>query len=254
MEMHEFPSKNSKTLLRGRFIKATNTNNSLSPVVIMLTGDGKKGSKSLSWVNMPPKLQEAGISSFLFDFEGLGYSEGERRNLSLSVGVDNFISAYEFVKQQEWVDIQRIGAFASSFGATVLLLTPNIANQLKAIGLKSPAAFIPDAYFREIGAEKFEEWRTNGYLEENGYNYDILMDSLKYNVFCSSTEIDTPCMITQGDNDEIIALQHTFYLFDCLRSKDKFIEVFEKVSHGYSENDAWERMANIFLKWFRERL
>ncbi|MBI1921485.1 MAG: prolyl oligopeptidase family serine peptidase [Geobacter sp.] len=249
----EFKSKSTNTLLRGRFIKA-GTDNGLSPVVIMLTGDGKKGSKSLSWVNMPPKLQEVGISSFLFDFEGLGYSEGERRTLSLSVGIDNFISSYEFLKQQEWVDTQRIGAFASSFGAAVVLLTPDIANQLKAIGLKSPAAFIPDAYFNEIGKHKFEEWRTNGYLEENGYNFDILLDSLKYNVFNSSFGIKAPCMITQGDNDEVIPLQHSLYLYECLGSKDKFIEVFENVSHGYSENNAWEKMARIFVDWFSKKL
>ena len=136
----EFKSIKTGTLIRGRFIKP-DSQDKLSPIIIMLTGDGKKGSKSLSWVNMPPMLLKAGISSFIFDFEGLGYSEGERRNLSLSVGIDNFRSAYEIVKQQDWIDKGRIGAFASSFGATVLLLIPEIANELKVLGLKSPAAF-----------------------------------------------------------------------------------------------------------------
>jgi len=249
----EFKSKSTGSLLRGRCIEA-GSGDDLSPIVIMLTGDGRKGSKSLSWENMPPKLQEVGISSFLFDFEGLGYSEGQRRSLSLTVGIDNFRSAFEFLKQQDWVDCRRMAAFASSFGASVLLLVPEIANELKAIGLKSPAAFIADAYYCEIGAINFDIWRTHGFLDENGYEFAILVEALKHNAFASAMTIDTPCLITQGDTDEIIPLQHTKYLYECLRSSDKHLEVFKGVGHGYSESDAWDRMATMFIDWFQKRL
>ena len=249
----EFKSIKTGTLIRGRFIKP-DFQDKLSPIIIMLTGDGKKGSKSLSWVNMPPMLQKVGISSFIFDFEGLGYSEGERKNLSLSVGIDNFKSAYEIVKQQGWVDKDRIGAFASSFGATVLLLVPEVANELKVLGLKSPAAFIADAYYNEIGKIKFDEWRSKGFLEDNGYNFDILIDALRYNVYASALKINTPCFITQGNNDEVIPPQHTKYLYECLRSKDKYLEIFEGVGHGYSEGDAWDRMSNMFVEWFKKKI
>jgi dipeptidyl aminopeptidase/acylaminoacyl peptidase len=220
----------------------------------MLTGDGPKGSKSLSWTNMPPKLAKVGISSFLFDFEGLGFSEGSRENLTLTVGLDNFKTAYEVVKKQEWIDSSRIGAFSSSFGSTVLLLSPDIANEMRAIGLKSPAAFIPDAYYKEIGREEFENWRKKGFSERNGYKFEVLLDSLKYNTYYSAFSIKAPCLITQGENDEIISLQHTLYLFECLQSKEKRIEIFNGVGHGYSEGDAWERMASIFVNWFNEKL
>lgn len=253
MENIEFISKKTGTLLRGRFIK-TNIEGNLSPIVIMLTGDGRKGSKSLSWTNMPPKLKEVGISSFLFDFEGLGYSEGDRKELSVSTGIANFQSAYEIIKQQNWVDSTRIGAFSSSFGATVLLLSPGIANELKAIGFKSPAGFIADAYFKEIGREKFDLWRKKGFLEDNGYSFEIFIDALKHNAFASALDIKSPCFITQGNNDEIIPLEHTVYLYECLGSKDKHMEVFDGVSHGYSEGNAWDRMAKMFVDWFQTKL
>ena len=253
MKSVEFKSKTTGTVLRGRCIEA-DSGQDISPLVIMLTGDGRKGTKSLSWVNMPPKLQEVGISSFLFDFEGLGNSEGERRSLSLTTGMDNFRSAYEFLKQQDWVDSQRIAAFASSFGAAVLLLVPEIANALKAIGLKSPAAFIPDAYFYEVGDAKFDVWRSEGFLEENGYDFAVLVEALRHNVYASTLTIDTPCFITQGDRDEIVPLQHTKYLYECLGAADKHLEVFEGVGHGYSEGDAWDRMATMFVRWFQEKL
>ena len=253
MENIEFNSEKTGNLLRGRFIKA-DAGNKPSPIVIMLTGDGRKGSKSLSWTNMPPKLQEVGISSFLFDFEGLGYSEGDRKKLSVTVGIDNFQSAYEVIKQQDWVDTSRIGSFSSSFGANVFLMSPNIANEMKAIGFKSPAGFIADAYFKEIGKEKFDLWRKEGFLEDNGYNFDIFIDSLKHNTFASAMKIIAPCFITQGNNDEIIPLEHTVYLYECLASTDKHLEIFDGVGHGYSEGDAWDRMAKMFVDWFKKKL
>lgn len=253
MEDIEFKSIRTGTLIRGRFIKP-DSQDKLSPIIIMLTGDGKKGSKSLSWVNMPSILCKVGISSFIFDFEGLGYSKGDRKNLSISIGIDNFKSAYRILRQFDWINKNRIGAFASSFGATVLLLVPEIANKLKVLGLKSPAAFIADAYYNEIGKIKFDEWRSKGFLEDNGYNFKIFINALKYNVYESVLKITTPCLITQGSNDEIIPLQHTKYLYECLKSKDKHLEIFKGVGHGYSEGDAWDRMSNMFVEWFKKKI
>ncbi len=249
----QFKSRKSGTLLRGRFIE-TSTQIAKKPLVIMLTGDGPKGSKSLSWVNMPPILEKIGISSFLFDFEGLGYSEGNRRTLSLSVAIDNFSSAFDVVKKEKWVDKRRIGAFASSFGATVLLLVPKVANQLKAIGLKSPATFIADAYYKEIGSKLFDRWRKEGYIDDNGYDFNIFLDALRYNPYKKAMSIRTPCLITQGDSDEIIDLQHSIYLYECLNSVNKRIEIFKGASHGYSEGNSWDRMAAMFVDWFSENL
>ncbi len=253
MTEFEFQSRNTGTLLRGRLVEPASANDSY-PIVVMLTGDGPKGSKSLSWVNMPPLLAEVGVASFMFDFEGLGHSDGDRSKLSVSVGIDNFRTAYDFIRNQLDVDDGRLGAFASSFGAEVLLLTPDIANGMGAIGLKSPAAFIADAYFNEIGSDKFDAWREEGFLEDNGYSFEVFLDSLSHNAFLSAREIETPCLITQGSADEIIPWQHTRYLYECLKSGDKRLEIFEGAGHGYSEGDSWETMANMFVSWFKTRL
>ncbi|MBU2555052.1 MAG: lysophospholipase, partial [Bacteroidetes bacterium] len=125
---------------------------------------------------------------------------------------------------------------------------------LKAIGLKSPAAFIADAYYNEIGETKFDLWRSSGFLENNGYNFEIFIDALSHNAYASALRIKTPCFITQGNSDEVIPWQQTKYLYECLGADDKHLEVFEGVSHGYSEGDAWGRMAKMFVNWFEKKL
>lgn len=219
------------------------------PVVVMLTGDGPKGTKSLSWANLPPRLAARGIASFLFDFEGLGFSEGERRTLTLTKGIDNLRSAIAFLRQLEWADPNRTLSLASSFGATALLLCPDIANQMKGIGLKSPAPFLADAYLSEVGTSLYDRWAEVGYLEENGYSFEVLLDSLLHNAYASARSITCPCLITHGDADAIVPVQQSKYLSRMLGGKTR-LEVFTAVGHGYSEDGAWERMAKVFTDWF----
>jgi hypothetical protein len=219
----------------------------------MLTGDGPKGTKSLSWVNMPPRLLELGIASFLFDFEGLGYSTGDRRALTLSKGISNFASAMQFLRCQDWVDTDRLGVLASSFGASVLLASPVLANAFKAIGLKSPAPFLPDAYLSEVGADLFDKWAERGFLEENGYSFEVLVDALQYNGYVGAREIKVPTLITHGSDDRVVPVLQSKYLVRCLGGETRLV-VFDGVGHGYSEGDAWERMAALFTQWFATRL
>tara|TARA_B100001115_G_scaffold181098_1_gene174661 strand:- start:1581 stop:2348 length:768 start_codon:yes stop_codon:yes gene_type:complete len=249
----EFKSSMTNQVLRGRFIKSENPNKK-SPIVFMLTGDGGKGTKSLSWVNMPPKLAEKGISSFLFDFEGLGYSDGTRETLCLSIGISNLLDAFKVIEEQEWIDSNKIGCFAASFGAAVLLAAPEIANKLSIVGLKSPAAFIADAYFNEIGFDEFENWRKTGFSNENGYKYEVFLDCLRYNIFETATRITTPCYITQGDKDEIVPFQQTVFLYECLKTTEKELNIFKDGNHSYSNNNDWDKMASYFVECFHKSL
>lgn len=248
----EFPSRSTGVLLRARLVIPEQAAPPF-PVVMMLTGDGPKGTKSLSWTNIPPLLMPHGIASLLFDFEGLGYSDGERRTLCVTRGMDNLETAFAFLCGQQWADPDRLGALGSSFGATTLLLSPQIANALQAIGLKSPAGFLPDAYVSEVGLDRFEEWAASGFLEAAGYDFAVLLDALKYNVYSSATTIETPCLITHGDNDQIVSVMQSRYLARCLAGQ-AHLEVFRGVGHGYSEEGAWDRMARLFVDWFAGKL
>ena len=90
------------------------------PLVIMLTGDGFSGSKSLSWTKIPPLLSEKRIASLTFDFSGLGDSEGSRKELTLEKGIDDFKAVIKLIDEIDAVDTDRIGVFSSSFGSSVV--------------------------------------------------------------------------------------------------------------------------------------
>lgn len=248
----EFRLSRKSAVLRGRLI-SPDDKRLAHRTVVMLTGDGPKGTRSLSWINMPPRLLRHGIASFLFDFEGLGFSDGDRRALTLTKGIEQFAGAMKFFRGQRWFDKKKLGVLASSFGASVLLASAPVANSFKAIGLKSPAPFLPDAYVSEVGAENLDKWAQNGFLEANGYSFEVLLDALRYDGYISARDIKVPVLITHGSDDCIVPIVQSKYLFQCLGGL-KRLEVFEGVGHGYSEGDAWDRMADLFTQWFANTL
>lgn len=233
--------------LKARFHDAGNH----GPVVMFLTGDGPKGAKSLSWVNIPPMLDELGISSFLFDFEGLGDSSGERSILTLSRGRINFRDAFQHMKSL--VGDRTIGFFASSFGAAVALEEPAILGQGRAIAFKSPAPWLADAYVNELNKDELDQWYETGYSHRNGYGIEVLADALLSNAYVNARTLTMPCMTTHGTADAIVPWTQSANLRLCWAGPFQ-LDLFDGVGHGYSEGDAWIRMATSLTSWLDQVL
>ncbi len=241
--------------LHGRFIIPLSSQKKTFPIVVMLTGDGPKGSKSLSWTNLPPLLAENDIASFVFDFEGLGYSEGERKNLCLSVGLSNMKVAMQQVYLEPIIDHNKIGIFGASFGGTVAILYTSKNSNIKSLGLKTPVSFYPDSFLTEFGVELLEQWQNTGYLESIGFNYNFYLDAFKYNIYGDAQNISCPVLMTHGTSDLIVPISQSNHLLEALQNaKEKHLEIFKNVGHGYSENGAWDKMASLFIEWFKRTL
>lgn len=252
-KMISFEEKNLfGELIRARFVMPVDINEKI-PLVIMLTGDGPKGSNSLSWVNLSPQLAEKGIASLLFDFSGLGNSEGDRKNLTLTKGISDFEIIFKAIKKYEWVDLDNIGILASSFGGSVALHCYEILNCVKAVGLKSPCCFLPDAYVNEISLNNLNEWIETGFCEQNGYNIDVLKDPFQYNIYDRVKNIQTKCLITHGNSDEVVPVAQSKYL-DLLLQCPHELVIFDNCDHGYSLGDSWDKMAKLFIEFFSVNL
>lgn len=244
----EFPSGTGGTL-RGRL---SQPEHSSLPVIVLLTGDGPKGSKSLSWTNLPPILAKEGLRTFLFDFEGLGYSEGSREKLDVLTAAKNLEQAILHLSGSIPVNV-KIGCIASSFGATTLLNSPGIANGFDAIGLKSPASFIAEAYALEVDFSELKNWLDTGFSESAGYQSLVITNSLSINTFERASKISVPVMITHGTADEVVPCYQSILLQRVLAGRAE-LELFEGVGHGYSEPGAWDRMANLLSQWLGKYL
>jgi len=221
----------------------------------MLTGDGPQGTKSATWVNIPQMLAEHGVGSFLFDFEGLGHSDGQRRNLSLSVGLSNLKDAMLILSQQPKVDQERIAIFGSSFGGNIAILHTADTASIRCLGLKSPVSFYPDSFYGELGDVRMSRWAEERYLDDIGFNYEFYLDAFRYNTYDAAMRIHCNCLITHGSADKVVPLVQSKHLAAALvNAPSKELRILDGVGHGYSEPGAWDQMAALFVWWFVEQL
>jgi len=220
----------------------------LYKTVIVLTGDTRKGFNGFSVQRLLPEFLSAGNAVCLFDFMGLGTSDGERRNLKLTDGINNFRDVFSFLLAHQSIDKDNIIIFATSFGATVVLSSPEIVNKAKRCILRSPCVFLAEAYINEIGNERFLEWRKTNYCDENDYYYSVLLDSLRYNVYAECTKIITECFIVYGGKDEIVPSMQTLLLYDLLAVNKEIREVVD-ANHGYSGEGCFDQLLAIIREW-----
>lgn len=258
MSLHEIPlefQSPNGTRLRGRMaLPADAGESSPLPVVLMLTGDGTKGTKSETWTNLPPRLASKGVASFLFDFSGLGFSDGDKKHLTLTKGLAEARSAINILMARPEIDKSRIGIFGSSFGGNIAILAATHFRELRCLGLKSPVSFYPDSLYLEFGAELIEQWARLGYVKEIGFDYPFYIDAMRHNTYAAAMTITCPCLITHGSNDNVVPITQSRHLLAALERSSSRLSVYEGVGHHYSEPGAWECMATEFTDWFIEQL
>ena len=142
----------------------------------------------------------------------------------------------------------------SSYGGAVALLYTSSESGIKALGLKSPASFMPETFEAEFGEKKVQDWKLKGYDESIGYNYDVYLDGFNYDIYAVARNIRVPCLITHGDHDEIVPFSQSQKLVKSFGKKPNFI-VFRNGNHKYTANKGdWDKMANLFVRWFNTEL
>jgi dipeptidyl aminopeptidase/acylaminoacyl peptidase len=212
------------------------------PLVVLATGDGPNGSKGETWAKLVQMLKQRGIGTFLFDFGGLGHSPGVYKDLTLTQGCKDFRAAMALVDSAGSHDKGRVGVIGSSFGGNVALLEAANFPQIRAVGLKSASTFLPEGYQLELGVAQMETWGAQGYLEQVGHTYDIVLDSLFHNTYAAAEQIMAPVRIVHGTADSSVPIRHARDLLRVLKH-GSILEI-EGADHWYAEGDEWQRMAD----------
>ena len=82
----QYEIKSGNVNLASTFYQVANSNS----IAIILTGDSPNGILSNTWPPLIEGLLEKRISTISFDFISQGKSEGDRKDLNLTVGIQNF--------------------------------------------------------------------------------------------------------------------------------------------------------------------
>jgi pimeloyl-ACP methyl ester carboxylesterase len=222
------------------------------PLVILMTGDAPCGSKGQTWQQIVPMFHACGIGTFLFDFSGLGNSPGVYKELTLSIGCENFNGVMHYLANNGNYDKNRIGIIGASYGGNVALLEAAKFPEIKAIGLKSPSTFLPEGYQVQYGEKMMEYWGEVGYLETVGLNYTAIIDALFHNTYLQASKITCPVQIVHGTADGAVPIRHVRDLTRVLPNGMLF-EI-EHADHWYADGNQWQIMANKLISFLNQHL
>lgn len=108
------------------------------PALVLCTGMGLI--KEVWLPEYARRLNRAGYITLLFDYRSFGESEGQpRRRLVPQLEVRDAQSAVSFLQSLEQVDVERIGAFGVSLGASVATALAGVDPRVKAtVALAGP--------------------------------------------------------------------------------------------------------------------
>lgn len=235
--------------LKGTFYDV-NPNIEDTPLVIVLTGDSPKGTKTDTWNPVIKTLTDSDISVFIFDFHSQGLSEGDRSELTLSKASINFRDALTFLRKNYNLDSRNIGVLGSSFGGSVVLNSIEYIANFKAVGLKSPASFLAEAYEAENRPfEEMEEWKKSKISHISGLNYMAYIDAINHNLYRNLSLIKCPVLIVHGNSDNIVPIEQSRRLAHLISPYAQLVEI-NGADHNYKQKGAMEILLRNIKKFF----
>ena len=213
-------------------------------LVFILTGDGKKGSKSGTWTRLIPELLKDGVEVVSFDFYSLGQSEGDYAQLSLSMGIKNFLCVLNSIN----TDGKKIGIVAASFGGAVALNA--LCQELFSpdfMVLKSAAFCLFEGYEHEQGnIDNMVIWKETGISPVTQQSYEVYLDSLQYSCYSKISSIKCPTLVIHGTKDSVIPVQQSLRL--CSLNHRFLLSLIDGADHDYKQNNALD----IFIQQTRD--
>ncbi len=226
-----------------------------APVVMILTGDGERGSLSSTWSPVIEGLLERGVNSYIFDFQGQGRSGGERRQLSIESGRRNFLDALSHLEGLVQKRSIRLGIFGSSFGASVVLHSlGRITRDVHCLAFKSPAVDLAAAYERDHGSfASLVDWRRHRVSSTTGLGYDAYTEALSSNLLRGVSEVRCPVLIVHGSADQLVPIHQSWRLANALGDWATLIEL-PGVGHGYKEAGALDSLIAHTASFFVQHL
>lgn len=215
-----------------------------SPLVIVLTGDSPKGTRSKTWGPVGDRLTAAGFGVLLFDFLSQGDSEGDRERLTLTTATRNYLDVVSHVRKSGGLRRRPFGLLASSMGASVVLNTLTSRPKPRCIVFKSPASFLIEAYETEHPTQDaMEKWAQSGLSSVTGLGYQAYEDAARHNLYRHAARIPCPTLVIHGDSDTIVPVSQSRRLVRLARDMATLKEV-QGANHDYSAENATETFLN----------
>lgn len=187
----------------------TESSDTKLPLVIICHGFTGNCNTELM-VDIANDLQEQGIASLRFDFNGHGKSEGEFQNMTVLNEIEDLKNVIAWAREQPWVaDISLLGH--SQGGVVVSMTAGELGSGLiKNVVLMAPAAVLRDDAIRgNTQGAQYDPWNLNAdYVELPWGGYKLgrkyIETAVNLPIYETAWRYQGPVLIIQGTHDRIV--------------------------------------------------
>jgi len=192
-------------------------------------------------------LTKRGVMNLRFDFSGRGESEGEVRDLTYSRQKEDLDSAIEYLASE---GVERVGAFGSSMGGAVALLTAARDERISAIGTIAAVAY--PGVLEERYPQGVHQWRKAGEMDFQGemVGTSFLDDAMMHDVVAAVGVIRAPILVIHGLLDETVPVSDAHDIASAARNVS--LNLVDGADHRFSNpvhmRPAMHELVDFFLR------
>ena len=220
--------------------KPASTSDKLPLVIICHGFTGNCNSVLLT--DIANDLQDQGIASPRFDFNGHGKSEGEFQDMTVLNEIQDLKNVISWAESQPWVGSMSL--LGHSQGGVVVSMTAGELGDkvIKNVVLMAPAAVLRDDAIRgNTQGAQYDPWNFKGdYVElpRGGYKLGrkYVESALNLPIYETAWRYTGPVLVIQGTHDRIVP--YTYAERYDQGYKDSKLELIPGEDHSFTKNTA----------------
>lgn len=178
------------------------------PIVCLFHGfTGSRVEQHFIFVKLSRILENIGIASVRFDFDGSGESDGNFVDMTISKELDDAKAILSYVKSLDFVDTSKIAVLGLSLGGAVAsMLAGDCKDDIKTLCLWAPAGNMEELVMVKGTEEDVNEMRKRGYYDVGGLSVgtDFVDDVVKLDIFARAAAYDKNVLLIHGTADKTV--------------------------------------------------
>ncbi len=194
---------------------------------------------SEKYIALGERMSEEGMAMLCFDFRGIGESEGDEQDNTISKKIADLSSAIDFVRTYPGLG-DRIGLLGSSLGGFLSLIQASTDGKIRAVVVWATPAHLDD-----LGSKKQEEDYP---LPPKAFFEDLP----KHRLLPLLSGVSN-CLVIHGEKDELVPVDQALGIFYNL-AISKELHVIGGADHRLTDPTHRQRAIALSLDWFKNHL
>jgi len=194
---------------------------------------------SEKYIALGERISKEGIAMLRFDFRGIGESEGNEEDNTISKKVADLNAGIDFIRSYPGLGNQ-IGLMGSSLGGFLSLIKASGNKEIKAV-----VTWAAPIHLDDLGARRQDE--------DYPLPPDTFFEDLPRHRLVPLLPKVSYCLVIHGEEDELVTLDQALGIFTHLRVP-KELHVIGGADHRLTNPSHRQRAIDLSVDWFKKYL